>query len=170
MERRSSNLSFTLIETILVVALLGIFASIVAVNLHGFGKTAALNAAARIVSDTVRLARNEALASGRIWKVEYEIGGRRIALLPPEGMERMKSRSLPRAASFQAVSLGPESRPGDRWASVTVRPDGFLTPHAVYVQHEAGPIRTISFNPVTGAATVFEDRIEPQNYIFPHES
>ena len=169
MRPRPSRLSFTLLETILVVALLGVFASVVAVNFHGFGKKAALNSAARMVSDIVMLARNEALASGRIWKVEYEIGGRRMALVPPGQMDGVKPRTLPRGVSFGEVSLGPESMRGKGWASVTVRPDGFLTPHAVHLQNDAGAIRAISFNPVTGTATVFEERIKPQTYVFPYE-
>jgi prepilin-type N-terminal cleavage/methylation domain-containing protein len=167
MKPPASHDSFTLIELVVVMALLGIFASLVAVNLHGFGANARLDSAARMVSDIVALARNEAGVTGRVWSVHYEVGGKRMKMRPPEGHGDISSRALPRDVQFQAVALGGSLLSKDGWVSVDVRPDGLLTPHTVYVEDSAGDMRTISVNPATGTVRISQGKVEPGKYVLP---
>jgi len=167
MKAPASHESFTLIELVVVIALLAIFASLVAVNLHGFGANARLDSAARMVSDIVALARNEAGVTGRIWSVQYEVGGRRMKVQPPEGRGDVSARALPQDVQFQAVALGGSLLSKDGWVSADVRPDGLLTPHTVYVEDSAGGTRTISVNPATGTVRISEGKMEPGKYVLP---
>jgi len=158
--------SFTLIELVIVLALLGIFASIVAVNAHGFGANAKLDSAARMVSDVIALARNEARAAGRVWSIQYKVGGRAIKLLPSERGENLSTLFLPGDVRLRAVIRG-SSQPDGSWASVDVRPDGVFTPHQIYIVDNVGGARTISPNPITGVVIISEGPTEPNRHVLP---
>ena len=166
MKSHATARSFTLIELVIVLALLGIFASIVAVNAQGFGANAKLDSAARTASDVIALARNEARVSGRVWSIQYEVGGRAIKLLPPKSEKDLSTFFLPRGVQLRAAIRG-FLQPDGSWASVEVRPDGVLTPHHIYIGDNAGGARTISPNPITGVATISQGLTEPNRHVLP---
>jgi len=152
--------SFTLLELIMVIALMGIFTSLVAVNLHGFGANARLDASVRLVSDVIALARNEAGVTGKTWSIEYEAGQGRIWLQPPDGLGEPSLHSLPGGVTLRAVSVSGLSTGEENHVSVKVRPNGLLTPHTICLEDRAGRLRTVSPNPVTGAVSIPEDMTE----------
>jgi len=60
-----SAVAFTLLELMIVIALIGIFFSLVVLKLAHFGQSSRLKAAAREVASTVGLARSQAARYGR---------------------------------------------------------------------------------------------------------
>lgn len=74
---------FTLVELLAVVVILAVTTAVVTVRLDGFTARGRLNSAARQIGAIYRLARAQALASGRPALLEYVLNSNRIRLLRP---------------------------------------------------------------------------------------
>ena len=119
MNPRNSNTGFTIIELIVVIALLGIIATIVVPNLDNFSPRYKLRSAARTVGQTVAWARSLGGGIGREYVIRYRLEEDTIEiLLPPEEDED------PNMDFDSRESLGAETLPNGVEITRIVQPDG----------------------------------------------
>ena len=119
MNPRTSTTGFTIIELIVVIALLGIIATIVVPNLDNFSPRYKLRSAARTVGQTVAWARSLGGGIGREYVIRYRLEEDTIEiLLPPEEDED------PNMDFDSRESLGAETLPNGVEITRIVQPDG----------------------------------------------
>lgn len=108
---------FTLLEVLVVVALLGLVASIVLQRGPVRSPAVDLRAAAGEVARTLRQARGRAVASNRVVQVRFDVPGHAYAM---DGDGR---KPLPAALSIRVTSVALGTQPGSL-PSIGFAPDG----------------------------------------------
>lgn len=79
------QLGFTLVELMVVVAVIGLGAAIIAPNLMGMLPSARLNGSAKQIVTRLQTMRSEARIQGKVMGVEFDLDNSRMRLLlPPE--------------------------------------------------------------------------------------
>lgn len=161
-----SAVAFTLLELMIVIAIVGIFLSLVVLKLAHFGQSSRLKAAAREVAKTVGLARSQAARYGRDCGIIFDLNNNSYSLILPskEGFidpasfserELTSWRFLPRGVDFAEVLINGERRNQGR-VFVRVTSTGFITPHQVRLTIPEGQAFSIEVNPLTGKVTFSE--------------
>ena len=119
MNPRNRTSGFTIIELIVVVALLGIIATVVVPNLDNMSPRYKLRAAARTVGQTVAWARSLGGGIGNEYVLRYRLEENTVEiLLPPQEDED------PNIDFDQRESLGPEILPDGVEITSILHPDG----------------------------------------------
>ncbi|OUU20054.1 MAG: hypothetical protein CBC13_11220 [Planctomycetia bacterium TMED53] len=119
MSPRNRTSGFTIIELIVVIALLGIIATVVVPNLDNLSPRYKLRSAARTVGQTVAWARSLGGGVGREYVLRYRLEDSTVEiLLPPEPDED------PDLDFDQRESLGAEVLPDGVEITGIIHPDG----------------------------------------------
>ncbi|MHC5039514.1 MAG: pilus assembly FimT family protein [Planctomycetota bacterium] len=168
---------FTLIEILLATSLLVLVISFVVLNVEGMVPTYRMEGAARELGATVADVQSQAVISGKIHGIVYDItGGRYWILAPPEEKEEeeeeerddeeavdqtkrlvpLKPFSLHQGIDFKDVSLGGRRKKLNGRVKIYFQPDGPGMPHAVHLMDREGREYTIEVNPFTGSIEFFE--------------
>lgn len=131
---------FTLVETLVVVALIAIVAATVSVNLAG-GTRSALRTQAETLAGRLAHAQDEALVTGTRLAWRAEEGGYRFLRGRDEGWEAVERDDALRAVAWhRGVRLGAVERParGERDAGTLVfRASGLNDPYRVVLEDAA---------------------------------
>jgi len=126
--------AFTLLELLVVLALIGLAASVVSVHLHGATDAARLRAATLQIEQTLHLARQRALMRHETVSLVFEIGGARCRLVfgdqaeNRDGAWHTAEGVTVRSAAFRGQ--GAVSAEGEEFA-VRLTPTGASLPWAV---------------------------------------
>jgi general secretion pathway protein H len=115
--RAGTESGFTLLELVVVVAILGLVFAIVPVSFRGAIAQAELAAAARDVAASLRRARTEAIARQRETPVEFDLDARRYA-----GVDG-RVRAFPDGATVSLYTAEVEAL-SQRAAAIRFFPDG----------------------------------------------
>jgi prepilin-type N-terminal cleavage/methylation domain-containing protein len=179
---------FTLLELLVVVAILGVMILVTVSFSQGLGPESALDAAAREVSSRVEEARNAAVVCGRRVFVEYDLGeGRnpvqyyRTICEPQPGREKDADademlltvrdwRSLQEGVTIESVVLGDTEPWTHGVVRVAVQPDGSMPSHLIRLwSPELDPDRNratgwacVQVAGLLGQARVLNRYVEPE--------
>lgn len=162
---------FTLLELVLVLALLALAATIVAVNMDALVPSSELASAAQRIMATIAHARAEAALAGADGAVEYDFSAKCVrALVPaprrtdgraPELVTSDFRADLPEGVALEAVLVS-AGRPSSRGTlRIKVRHAGGMTAHVVHLAGGDGLVYSIEVHGPTGLATLHDRRVAP---------
>lgn len=165
---RRNSAGFTLIEILLVVFLLGAFFSVAAPGLLGTDDMS-LRRASRGLVTTIRHLYARAAFEKRVYRLSFDVDSgeywtevlvenRFLA----EGDSALGKRKLPAGVAFAGVQT--ERTRGKvtsgREAFILFLPTGFVDPAIVHLAAGGDGFYTLSTNPHTGVARVFDEYVE----------
>lgn len=119
---RSAQRGFTLLEILLVLALLGLAYALVPPFIAVGGSTTELKAAARKVAAGLRLARTQAILHGQETALHFDVEARQLYL---DGEARR--HSLPKAVRIEVFTAESEVSADTRMAAIRFYPNGSST-------------------------------------------
>ena len=112
---RGSPAGYTLLEVLLVIAIIVMAAAAVAPSMRRFAKNAALKAAANDVRAELTRAHVQAMKSGRTQVFQYELGGRKFKIQPWIGDDAALEGAGAEAAVPPPATTNPDgTNPGER--------------------------------------------------------
>jgi type II secretion system protein H len=123
---RRRQRAFTLIELVLVLVLAGVALSAVVPSLTASGEARRLRGEATQVLSLLRLARTQAAAEGRPWRLAVDVANRRLWLEAQDGAAFVAADlSLATAVTLErAASVALRRDDGEPLPYVTFHPDG----------------------------------------------
>ena len=131
------RVAFTLVELLVVVALLGLMATAILLRVDGVTDEARLNAATRMIQQTLRLARSQAMTRRRPAWIIFELDGSRYGLAHSDG-EAAKSTKCQHTegVKFKRGAYRQDSGPIDSSPKFKVRvmPTGASIPWAIELE------------------------------------
>jgi prepilin-type N-terminal cleavage/methylation domain-containing protein len=174
--RRDANgrrRGFTIVELMLVVALIGLIASIVTVSWRAVLPYEELNAEVRRLSNLIQTARSEAISRSSEYQVVYDLGTREYWLLPPFGEDGsfepepekrtpLLRRQLPLEISFESVTIDDERFESNEQVFVRFDAVGSSNAHTVVLKQSGEVERwfTIEILALTGQIRFHEGVFE----------
>jgi len=149
----SRERGFTLIELIVVAAILGLAAAIAAPRVAALAPRVLLGTSARQVIDVVRLAQVAAANSGQSAYVEYDLtaGALRVVGAEPAGEETPPTEYLPEGVAICAVRRGDRAAVTSGSVRVVVLPGGYAWPHEVELRTSTDSRLTVRFHRLTAS-------------------
>ncbi len=127
MTSRNKDGGFTLVEVLVVLAVVGLALGVVALRGPQRSPALDLRAAAGTVAETLRLARSRAVAGNRTVGVVFDVAG------PSLRLDGAPSRGLPTGISM-AVTATLGNTAGGRLAAIQFAPDGSSSGGRVVLQ------------------------------------
>jgi len=120
----SPVLGFTLLELLIVMALLGVLTAVVYPSIGRGMSTLRLRTASRQIAAAIRLARSKALREQQTYYLQFDIKRRAVAL-SSEDMKYQRSFSLPEGVVFRQVALlGEDNGPNSTDRAYYFAPNG----------------------------------------------
>ncbi len=158
MTRRSG---FTVLELMVVVALLGIIATITFPVIEGLSPEYSLRSGARLVGSQIHWAQSIAAAGGRSHHLRYDFeSGRAWVIMPPAAGEdpdqalderdAYEPIELPRGIRFEKVIRADGDHVDDDTADILFDPLGFEGSHIVYLRNREGHLLAVRFHSLLG--------------------
>ena len=140
--------AFTLIELMVVLALVTIVILLVRPNIEGIRPRRNLGAAGWRLANTVRWAQDAAISRRQLIRLLYDVAGTEYWVMI--GDAELSRRQLPEGVSFASVRFGEEIMVIHDVAEAWAYPNGTISGHTVVLSNESGDQLTIEFNPLTG--------------------
>lgn len=153
--RKAGRRGFTLVEVLLVLALLALFAVLFIPGVNSMLREIDSRGPEQIITETMLAARGAALESGRAVELRYDSKERRFqwdaALKQPEALPADVKLELLPPETGSLVLLGGQAVEVGELARVRFFPDGTCDPFRVRLQEGKDAPRTLSMDPWTCA-------------------
>jgi type II secretion system protein H len=164
---------FSMVELMVVVAILGLIASIVTVSWEAILPRESLSAEVRRLSNMIQTARSEAISRSAEYQVVYDLGSREYWILPPFGKEGnyepdpeqrepLMRHQLAEDLRFYSIEIDGDEFSGDEQVFVRFDAVGSSNAHTVVLEQRAEiPVQsTIEVLPLTGLIRFHEGIFE----------
>ena len=140
---------FTLLELVVVVFILSLFAALVLPSFYGFGKTG-IRSDARKVASLLRFLNDSAIYSKKVFPLQFRLAEKELSWKGPDGEKSEKIGSL--------VSVTLQSKGQIKEGEITVffGPMGLQENLDVHLS-DGDKEETVSFNSISGRAKVLAD-------------
>ena len=163
----SGKSGFTLIELVMVLAIIGIALGLVAPRFSGFLGTAELGSTARILAGTARAVHNEAARRGHeiVLHLNLDRNEYWVTYKTKEGVEKevggmfLKKRSLPKGIKFKDIVLHNKYVTAQGEVSLVYSPLGRVGRTVIHLEDRTGRNFTVRIKPYNG-------QVEVYNYYF----
>jgi len=168
--------AFTLLEVMIVIAILGLLITIAAVRADIFAPAFALRAASADLAGLITLARDRAALDRRAYGIVYDLDADRVALVdltatPLDAEARVVDRwslrevagwtRLARGVEITRVVYGGGASAYSGCFMVVFEPTGVVNRHVVEIAGSDGSLQHLSVNPLTAEVTVDEGKYVP---------
>ena len=166
----SRRSAYTLIELVVVVAIIGLVLTITTIHVDDFVASSRLGSVARQIASTLALARNEAAAQGKAFGVLYDMDAQAFALVFPDEdgalpVDENDVREhagglhfLPKDVRMIDVAYGTQAAT-DGFVLARVSPMGVVSDHTIHLEQGKRQI-TLRVNQITGIVSVLEGYVE----------
>ena len=166
---------FTLIELVVVIAIMGVLFSVVLPSLDGVSPKYRLRAAAREVGSEIHQVRSLAAGTGRTYALHYDLDDNKMwIILPPvEGedpdqpldeRERLTTLDLPDQVTIEEVVLAGGSRVSRGEVDIVIDSLGNEGSHIVYLRNTEDSLIAVKFNALLGFVDYFRDEVDFERY------
>ncbi len=173
---------FTLVELIVVVGIIGIILTVGIMSIEMLLPDTRLSATAREMASFIEDARDEAIMSGRIVRLEYDLGEREEdrqryrSILDPEpwqeqeyDLEEIEYELMLKQWTnvlsdirINSLLVDEEEEISEGFYSFAAYPNGTMTPHVVQLYSpELDGWYSLQISGLLGQVQVFDERIEP---------
>jgi prepilin-type N-terminal cleavage/methylation domain-containing protein len=160
---------FTLIETIIVLVVIGIVFGVLIPRIERLSPKYAMRAAARELTSNLEYVRSTAVIRNMTYAVVYDLGRKRYTIcVPPEKSgvdapfeewERLEPTELPALVAFQSIVLADNMEKRARDSDEVViffDPVGALGSHVAVLEDTDGHVLSVKFNSLTGTVDFVE--------------
>jgi len=165
--------AFTLIELMVVVAILGLMLFVVLPNLDSMLPGARVGGAARTVASTFEFVRSQSVFSGKPYEVQFNLDENWYQVILPEEIDNLRwnelptmpSQYLPKGVKIRSIQFATGERKEDGVVKIRFSPFGQFDEFVLHVT-EKGQGRgdetlwTVHFNPLTGIAEFYDGEKE----------
>ena len=157
---RRPSAGFTLVEVMLVLAILALAASVVYLRIEGLLPHWELRSSVRRVASTVAFARSQAIVEGRPVILRYQTDVpeceviRRVAKPSHRGAERLLQTPLGENVKMEIETPHGLNGVGGHQVDIVCAAAGTLTPHTVRLVGADGATVSLNVNPLTGRTHV----------------
>lgn len=164
MSGRGRERGFSLVEIMVVMALIGLVLSLIVMRVEHLSPKYALRAAAREVGATIDLARGKAASSGLRTAIEYDVNQGVYQLYVqnrsgergngPWGLEPVgMPKELPRYVRLKGVYAHAKGREAQSGGVLRVRFDALSIEgsHIVYLENVDGKVMSVKYNALLGS-------------------
>jgi len=153
---------FTLIETVLVVAIIGIFMTVVLPTLENVSPVYRLRSGARLIAAEIEAARTWAISKGKPYALHYDLNERRFWMIwppkpedpeaPLEDRPKAPAVDLPSGVQIREIIFADGTTIGFGPVDILFDPFGTEGSHIVVLSNEdrGGGTLSVKFNAVTG--------------------
>ena len=149
--------AFTLLELLVVTALLGVACAIVFVSVAGATEKEQLDGLLRRIADGYGAARAGAICQGQTCSIRYDLRQNRITLATP-GAPDTEPVEIALPGACQLVAVTPAET--DDCVTVTVGPTGVGRSHTVAVRWKNQWRGTVAINGFTGHSEIASSAVE----------
>ena len=139
---------FTLVEVMVVVAIIAGLLAIVRVNIEGGRPRRILDATAWRLGNWVQWGQNAAATRGETVRLCYNAGGGEYWVII--GANELPRHQLPRGIRIESVRFGRDIEVTHDVAAAEAYPNGTISPHTVVLTNEDGDRLTLHVNGLTG--------------------
>lgn len=155
---RGDPRGFTLFELLVVMAILGLFSSLLFSRVGGLAVEGGLREAGRMIANEIRGTRNLAATTRGEQRLGFDLD-RNLIAVPSAGLEgRLEAddgeRLLPDGVRLEDVVIrGTGFRSGR--AEIRFHPDGSTEGALIHLRDDEGRVRTLELMPLTGAIRAY---------------
>jgi prepilin-type N-terminal cleavage/methylation domain-containing protein len=157
---RRTGKGFTLIELVVVVAIIGMLLASVAIRFDSLTVSARLRASAREIASTIGLAHSRASSTGRAQTLVFDTDNQQywIDSSSEEGdaSESPRIRSLYRSIAFKDIQVGEELYGERGTLSIEISPLGVTSACMIHLEAEGGGEMTLEVCPLTGSVRFYD--------------
>ena len=171
--KKDNQHGFTLIELVAVLAILGLFVSIITLRIENVLTGGDLRLATRIIMSEIRRTRGDAARSRKdqvlviqmeenaLYPVEYQPETHSDAQWPAYGDEiHRNSRHLPQGVCVEDVVVLPRGKTQEGEARIRFFANGTLERSLIHLSNEKGEIYTLEINPFTGHVSIYDRYVD----------
>ncbi len=151
---------FTLIELVVVVAIVGMLLASVAIRFDSLTVSARLRASAREIASTIGLAHSRASSTGRAQTLIFDTDNQQYWIESPTGegeqSQSPRIRGLYRNISFKDIQVGDELYGEQGTLSIEISPLGVTSACMIHLEADGGGEMTLEVCPLTGSVRFYE--------------
>ena len=157
---------FSLIELMVVLAIVGMVMTLVTANLDFLVPSSRLGAGARSLASTLILAHNQAAINGEDAILSYHIDKQtyQLILIRDGKKEPFSIWKLPRGVKYQDILAAGEKKKTRGIFQVYLSPTGIVRGHVIHLKNQEGDTLTIEVNPLSGTVDVL-DGYRPLDFV-----
>jgi type II secretion system protein H len=161
----SGSRGFTLLELIIVIAIMGITVGFIGPRLYTGISSSGMDKATREILAILQFARSTAVTRHAPYYVRFDIDGRRIGLFPrPESSgetpEMLKERELPPGVKLKSVKTPYQSEKIQGHLDVLVTTEGVIEQGVIYLEGSLGKVYTLVIKPFSGMLEIHDRYVE----------
>ena len=162
---RPSNTGFTLLELVIILAIVGIMLGYIGPRLFTGISSTSMDKATRDILAIIQFARSSAVTQHKPFYVRFDIDNASVGLYPkPESSgvipDMIKQKDLPEGIVFKGIKSPYQSEKQQGQADILVTSEGVIEQGVIYVEGGFGKIYTLIIKPFSGNLKVYDHYVE----------
>jgi len=163
--RRLSPEGFTLLELLIVIAIIGITLGYVGPKLYGGFSTSGMDKATRDITAMLQYARSQAVTQHEDYLVRFDLAEAELGVYAKpktSGLtpEMLKVRKLPDGIRIKSIKSPYQPTRQEGLVELAVTADGLVEQGVIYLENSLGTVFTLEVKPFSGYLRVEDHYVE----------